>query len=104
MGIPTARVHGAVTGVRAFVFLELVDVAPDGTGTTIDDQVMPVALGDGPVDRRIDLHGIAWLLEPGHVLELEVTHRVDAVRGAPNGPVRRVAHGDRRFPVSPARG
>ncbi len=33
---------------------------------------MPVSLAGGPVDRLIELHGVAWCPEP-HALELEVT-------------------------------
>jgi ABC-2 type transport system ATP-binding protein len=73
LGIPKVSLTGTVTGVQGFVFLELVDVAPDGTRVTVDDQVMPVSLPGGAVDRTVDLHGISWRLEPGHVLELEIT-------------------------------
>ncbi|MGH2712240.1 MAG: CocE/NonD family hydrolase [Actinomycetota bacterium] len=73
LGVPQVKLTGSVTGAAAHVFLELVDVAPDGTRVTVDDQVMPVALGSGAFDRTVDLHGIAWRLEPGHSLELEIT-------------------------------
>jgi ABC-2 type transport system ATP-binding protein len=73
LGIPRLHVTGTVTGVRAHVFFELIDVAPDGRRVTVDDQVMPLSLPGGSVDRTIDLHGVAWRLEPGHSLELEVT-------------------------------
>lgn len=65
LGIPTVRLQGTITGVQGYVFLELVDRAPDGTLVTVDDQVMPAALAGGTVDRAVDLHGIAWRLEPG---------------------------------------
>lgn len=73
VGVPRVRLNGTVTGLKGFVFLELVDVARDGSRTTIDDQVMPVSLGGGPVDRTVDLHGVAWRLESGHRIELELT-------------------------------
>ena len=73
VGIPSVELKGNVTGVRAFAFFELVDVGPDGTRVTVDDQVTPVALPGGAVDLKIDLHGVAWRLLPGHTLELEVT-------------------------------
>jgi ABC-2 type transport system ATP-binding protein len=72
-GIPTAHLTGSVTGYQGFAFLELVDVAPDGTLDTLDDQVMPIALSGGAVDRTIELHGVSWRLEQGHSLQLEVT-------------------------------
>jgi hypothetical protein len=53
--------------------MELVDLAPDGTRVTVDDQVMPVALAGGEVDRNARLHGVSWRLRPGHRLELELT-------------------------------
>jgi ABC-2 type transport system ATP-binding protein len=73
LGAPAVHLGGSVTGVRGFAFLELVDVAPDGTRVTVDDQVMPVSLDGGTVDRVVDMHGVAWRLQPGHVLELELT-------------------------------
>lgn len=73
VGIPSVELKGNVTGVRAFAFFELVDVGPDGTRVTVDDQVTPVALSGGAVNQELDLHGIAWRLLPGHTLELEVT-------------------------------
>ncbi|MGH2656680.1 MAG: CocE/NonD family hydrolase [Actinomycetota bacterium] len=101
VGIPAARLQGTVTGVRAFVFLELIDVAPDGTRTTINDQVMPVALDGGPVDRRIDLHGIAWRLEPGHVLELELTTGSTQYASPRTGPFAVSLTATVDLPVSP---
>jgi ABC-2 type transport system ATP-binding protein len=73
VGIPRVRLRGAVTGLQGYVFLELIDVAPDGTRVTLDDQVRPVALPGGEVDRRAALHGVSWRLRPGHRLELELT-------------------------------
>jgi predicted acyl esterase len=73
LGVPSVHLTGSVIGVQGFAFLELVDVAPDGTRVTLDDQVMPVALAGGAVNRTVDLHGVSWRLEPGHVLELEIT-------------------------------
>jgi ABC-2 type transport system ATP-binding protein len=73
LGVPTVKLTGTVTGVQGHVFLELVDVAPDGTRVTLDDQTMPVRLAGGAVDRTVALHGVSWLLPPGHKLELEIT-------------------------------
>jgi ABC-2 type transport system ATP-binding protein len=73
LGTPQVELTGTVTGLRAFVFLELVDVAPDGTRVTVDDQVTPIALPGGAVDVELDMNGVAWRLEPGHSLELEIT-------------------------------
>jgi ABC-2 type transport system ATP-binding protein len=73
LGIPSIKLTGSVTGVAAHVFFELVDVAPDGTRVTVDDQVTPLALAGGTIDQTLDLNGVAWRLEPGHRMELEVT-------------------------------
>jgi ABC-2 type transport system ATP-binding protein len=73
LGIPRVRLQGTITGARGYVFLELVDLAADGTRVTVDDQVMPASLPGGVTDRTVDLHGVSWRLEPGHVLELELT-------------------------------
>jgi hypothetical protein len=40
---------------------------------TDDDQVMPVALAGGEVERNARLHGVSWRLRPGHRLGLELT-------------------------------
>lgn len=73
VGIPSVVLDGATQGVNADVFLELVDVAPDGTRVTVDDQTMPARFGNGTHRRTVALHGVSWLVEPGHSLELEVT-------------------------------
>jgi predicted acyl esterase len=73
LGIPKVKLRGEVTGTRAFVFLELVDVAKDGTRVTIDDQTMPIILEPGTVKRTVKLHGVSWILKPGHKLQLEIT-------------------------------
>ncbi len=73
VGIPRVDLRGTVTGLQGYVFMELVDLAPDGTRVTVDDQVMPVALAGGEVDRDERLHGVSWRLRPDHRLELELT-------------------------------
>jgi ABC-2 type transport system ATP-binding protein len=73
LGIPQVRLEGNVVGVAAHVYLELVDAAPDGTRVTVDDQTMPVRLGAGAIDETVELHGVSWILRPGHSLELEIT-------------------------------
>jgi ABC-2 type transport system ATP-binding protein len=102
LGIPRVRLTGSVTGVQGFVFLELVDVAPDGTRVTVDNQVMPAALDGGEVDRVVDLHGFAWRLQPGHVLELEITTGSTAYSIPRTGPYAVSLTAAPAFPVSPA--
>lgn len=72
VGVPTVRLSGTATGLTAQVHLELVDRAPDGTRTTLDDQTMPWVFA-GSVDQDVALHGVSWRLEAGHALELEIT-------------------------------
>jgi ABC-2 type transport system ATP-binding protein len=102
VGIPRVRLTGSVTGLTAFVFLELVDVAPDGTRVTVDNQVMPVSLPGGPVDRTVDLHGVAWRVEPGHVLELEITTGSTQYAAPRTGPFAISLTATPRLPISPA--
>jgi predicted acyl esterase len=102
LGVPTARLQGTVTGLTAHAFLELVDVAPDGTRVTVDDQVMPVTLPAGAVDHRVALHGIAWRLEPGHRLELEVTTGSTQYDSSHTGPFSVDLTARVRLPVAPA--
>ncbi|HEX2029824.1 MAG TPA: CocE/NonD family hydrolase [Actinomycetota bacterium] len=101
VGIPEVQLSGSVTGVRAFVFFELVDVAPDGTRVTVDDQVMPLALDGGPVDRTVALNGIAWRLRPGHALELEVTTGSSQYSMPRTGPYAVSLTAETTLPVSP---
>lgn len=86
LGIPRVHLAGNVTGLRGYVFMELVDLAPDGSRVTVDDQVMPVGMAGGSVDATFDLHGVSWLLEPGHVLELELTTGSAQYRIPSTGP------------------
>lgn len=72
VGVPRVRLTGTGTGLTSQVHLELVDLAPDGTRVTLDDQTMPWRFA-GTADRTVALHGVAWRLRPGHRLELEVT-------------------------------
>jgi ABC-2 type transport system ATP-binding protein len=102
LGVPEVRLTGSVTGVRGFVFLELVDVAPDGTRVTVDNQVMPASLAGGAVDQTIALHGIAWRLEPGHALELEVTTGSTQYSIPRTGPYAVSLAAATTFPISPA--
>ena len=101
VGIPTVELSGSVTGVRGFVFFELVDVAPDGTRVTVDDQVMPLAMSGGEVEETLDLHGIAWRLEPGHVLELEITTGSTQYSMPRTGPYSVSLTAETTLPVSP---
>ena len=73
LGIPHLAIIGSTLGVAGHAFFELVDVAPDGARVTLDDQVMPRKLPLGEFKLDFDLHGVSWMLEPGHVLELEIT-------------------------------
>jgi ABC-2 type transport system ATP-binding protein len=102
LGVPRVRLTGSVTGVRGYVFLELVDLAPDGTRVTVDDQVMPANLAGGPVETAVDLHGIAWRLEPGHVLELEITTGSTQYSIPRTGPYAVSLRAAPTFPLSPA--
>jgi ABC-2 type transport system ATP-binding protein len=101
LGIPSVELTGSVTGVKGFVFLELVDVAPDGSRVTLDNQVMPASLPGGAVDTTVKLHGIAWRLEPGHVLELEITTGSTSYSMPRTGPYAVDLTAAPSFPISP---
>ncbi|MGI8407523.1 MAG: hypothetical protein ACR2L3_03335, partial [Actinomycetota bacterium] len=72
-GIPKVTLRGKVSGGRAFVFLELVDVGKNGRRVTVDDQTTPVILAEGNVEKTVRLHGVSWIVKPGHRLALEIT-------------------------------
>jgi len=73
LGNPRISIAGEALGVKGHSFYELVDVAPDGTRVTLDDQTMPRTLPLGPLDKSFDMHGVSWMLRPRHMLELEIT-------------------------------
>lgn len=102
LGIPSVKLTGTVVGARAFVFLELVDVAPDGTRVTVDDQVTPVSLPGGAIEHELPLNGIAWRLEPGHALELEISTSSAQYAIPRTGPYVVSLSADLRLPVTPA--
>jgi ABC-2 type transport system ATP-binding protein len=102
LGVPRVRLTGSVTGVRGFIFLEMVDVAADGTRVTVDNQVMPASLDGGAVNQSVALHGIAWRLQPGHVLELEITTGSTQYSIPRTGPYAVSLSAAASLPVSPA--
>jgi ABC-2 type transport system ATP-binding protein len=73
LGNPRISIEGRTVGLKGHSFFELIDVAPDGSRVTLDDQTMPRALPSGGFTKRFDLHGVSWMLKPGHKLELEIT-------------------------------
>ena len=73
LGNPRISIEGRTLGVKGHSFFELIDVAPDGTRATLDDQTMPRALPLGEFKKSFDLHGVSWMLPRGHKLELEIT-------------------------------
>ena len=101
VGVPTVQLNGTVSGVRAHVFLELVDVAPDGTRVTVDEQVAATSLAGGAVNEKVDLHGVAWRLEAGHDLMLEISTGSDQYAIPRTGPYSVSLSAALRLPVSP---
>ena len=73
LGNPRISIAGESLGVKGHSFYELVDVAPDSTRVTLDDQTMPRALPLGAFEKSFEMHGVSWMLKPGHTLELEIT-------------------------------
>jgi predicted acyl esterase len=75
-GVPRAEVEVTGSGPEVDLFFELLDIAPDGRATVIDDQVMPAKvtdLSDEPQQLTVSLGGVAWRLQPGHALALEIS-------------------------------
>ena len=75
LGVPTASI--AVTGVGpdAALFIKILDVSGDTT-TVVDDQVAPVRikdLSDAVQTFTMDLTAVAWLIEEGHSIVIEVS-------------------------------
>jgi ABC-2 type transport system ATP-binding protein len=75
LGVPQATVSVSGTGAELYLFFELLDVAPDGTVRTVDDQVMAKKvtwLSSVPQVVEVDLGGVAWRMDPGHELFLQI--------------------------------
>lgn len=103
LGVPKVTLKGEVTGLSAQLFFELVDVAPNGTRTTIDDQVMPLKLADGKFRRNLALHGISWIVTPRHRIELEITTGSTSYGAARMGPFEVAVSARPALPIAPAR-
>lgn len=101
LGEPEVTLTGSVTGTGAFLFFELVDVSPDGERVTVDDQVMPLRLGSGDFDRKLNLHGISWILQKGHALELEITTGSTQYQQYRGGPYAVQLDAMTKLPASP---
>jgi ABC-2 type transport system ATP-binding protein len=101
-GVPKVKLSGSVAGGPGYVFLELVDVAKDGARVTLDDQTMPVSLREGRFRRTVALHGVAWKLQPGHRLELEITTGSSQYQAARN-PYTVKLKAVTKLPIAPAR-
>ncbi|MGH2786903.1 MAG: alpha/beta fold hydrolase [Actinomycetota bacterium] len=103
LGVPRVWIRGRVTGVSAQLFFELIDVNRRGKRTTIDDQVMPVKLEGGAFRRRLALHGVSWIVKPGHRIELEVTTGSTSYGAAREGPFEVSLSARPRLPLAPHR-
>ncbi len=101
VGVPSVHLSGTSIGLTAQVHLELIDRAPDGTRITVDDQTMPWRFA-GVINQSVDLHGIAWRLEPGHALELEVTTGSAQFDAPLTGPFTVDLTAITKIPVTPA--
>ena len=99
-GVPSVRVSGTAVGLSAQIHMELIDRAPDGTRVTVDDQTMPWRFA-GLIDQDIDLHAVAWRLEPGHALELEITTGSAQYEAPRTGPFTVDLKAVIKLPVTP---
>lgn len=77
LGIPEVTLNIDGVGLESYVFMRLLDRAPDGTYVVVDDQVTALKVtGLDPLypdTYTRDLAGVAWEMELGHELLLEVT-------------------------------
>lgn len=103
-GTPRVRVSSTLRGAPAgIVHLELVDVAPNGKRTTVNRQTTPVRVKRGKRERTVRLTAIAWVLRPGHRLELEITTGSALFRRSDRGSYRVSVRVRPRLPIAPAR-
>ncbi|MGH2784925.1 MAG: S15 peptidase family protein [Actinomycetota bacterium] len=75
LGIPTATLSVTGVGPDAALFFKLIDTA-SGSSIAIDDQVAPLRmknLSDTAQTFTIDLTAVAWLVEAGHAIAVEVS-------------------------------
>jgi ABC-2 type transport system ATP-binding protein len=101
LGVPLVDLEGSLEGIAGNVHLELVDVAPDGTRVTLDDQTIAARFEGGEVRRTIALHGVSWLVQPGHALELEITTGSAQYLASRTGPYAVSFSAQVRFPATP---
>ncbi|HJR19769.1 MAG TPA: alpha/beta fold hydrolase [Actinomycetota bacterium] len=75
LGIPTATVSVTGAGPDAGLFFKLIDTA-SGSSIAIDDQVSPLRIKNLSTTAQtftIDLTAVAWLVEAGHAIAVEVS-------------------------------
>jgi len=75
LGVPSASVAVKGVGPDAALFFKLVDISGDNA-IAIDDQVMPLRisdLSDVAQNFTIDLTSVAWLVEAGHSIAVELS-------------------------------
>jgi ABC-2 type transport system ATP-binding protein len=76
VGAPTLDLTLSGTGSEAFLFFKLLDQAPNGSLVVVDDQVTPrkfVGLSSIPTHLSMALGAVAWRVERGHRLLLEIS-------------------------------
>jgi ABC-2 type transport system ATP-binding protein len=72
IGAPTAALTQAVDAGKVVVFVKVLDVGPDGTGTVVRDLVAPVRVPDAGTPFRVTLPAFAHRFKAGHALRLVV--------------------------------
>ncbi|MGH2726820.1 MAG: S15 peptidase family protein [Actinomycetota bacterium] len=75
LGVPTATVSVTGVGPDAVLFVKLIDISGNNA-VAIDDQVSPLrvkSLSDTAQVFTIDLTGVAWLVQAGHEIAVEVS-------------------------------
>lgn len=101
VGEPRLDYSATVTGNGGNVFVELVEVSPQGTRRTVDQLVTPLALPAGDSTGSLRLPAIVWKLPPGHALEFEVSTGSAGYRPATGLRYRATLEATVRLPLVP---
>lgn len=76
LGVPHATMYVNGVGPEASLFLRILDVAPNGSTKIVDDQTTAIkvtGLSATTQTLSFDLAGVAWRVEAGHVLRVEIS-------------------------------
>jgi hypothetical protein len=64
---------------------------------------MPIKLESGMFRRKVALHGVSWIVKPGHSIELEITTGSTSYAVPRTGPFQVSVAAGITLPIAPSR-